>query len=374
MWIDEYAFLIPNNFKTASKANFMLLSQLITTVRRLSLLGLAKNTGKTETLNTILQDAQSIGLRIGVTSIGRDGEVRDIIDRRIIKPRFQLAANSLVATTDLLIIRSGLAFDLIVNTGLRTPLGEIIIASLCESGTVEIAGPSIAADVYIVSNEMIRLGADHVLIDGALDRRTAASTAISDGVIISTGAVLHSNIDMVVKKTQAAVELFRLPVLDNYTVRKLAKSLTSNALITNENDMIPFDYKSSLASTQRELRALLCNHQNLRYLVFNGALCEDFMDNLLTVSGGREIVLVTRDSTRVFLQSRSVGWYRKQGLRIQVLYSNRLQAITVNPVSPLSHQFDSRLLCRLLAEAIPNVNIFNVRDPAYIVYSNQGEV
>ncbi len=84
----------------------MLLSDAVATVRRLAVVGLAKNTGKTVALTTVLRELEAAGHVVGVTSIGNDGETHDAIDARIDKPAIRLAAGSLVATTDLLLRRS----------------------------------------------------------------------------------------------------------------------------------------------------------------------------------------------------------------------------------------------------------------------------
>ena len=69
-----------------------------------------------------------------MTSIGRDGEEHDVIDARIEKPRIVLQAGSLVASTDALVRASGLAHERLAQTGVRTPLGEVVIARLAERG------------------------------------------------------------------------------------------------------------------------------------------------------------------------------------------------------------------------------------------------
>jgi hypothetical protein len=123
------------------------LTELLAGSSRLALVGLAKNTGKTETLAAILAEHAAAGRLIGVTSIGRDGEEHDVIDARIDKPRVRLQAGSLVASTDALLRASAVAHEQLLHTGLRTPLGEVLVARLCAQGTIEVAGPSAAADV-----------------------------------------------------------------------------------------------------------------------------------------------------------------------------------------------------------------------------------
>jgi hypothetical protein len=200
----------------------VLLSELTASVRRLALVGLAKNTGKTETLAALLRELEAEGRLIGVTSVGRDGEERDVIDSRIEKPRVRLGPGSLVATTDGLLSQSGIAHTVLENTGVRTPLGRVLIARMRDRGTIEVAGPSAAEDVRAVSDAMLGHGAEQVLIDGAIDRRAASSPSITDGLLMSTGAVLGAELEEVVALTVDAVEVVRLPPLEDPQVRALA--------------------------------------------------------------------------------------------------------------------------------------------------------
>jgi hypothetical protein len=174
------------------------LSELIAPVQRLALVGLAKNTGKTETLAASLRELATQNTRVGVTSIGRDGEEHDVIDARINKPRIVLQAGSLVASTDALVRASGLAHERLAQTGVRTPLGEVVITKLTEQGAIEVAGPSTAEDLRTVSDAMIGFGAEIVLIDGSIDRRAASSPAVADGLLMATGAVLSEELEAVV--------------------------------------------------------------------------------------------------------------------------------------------------------------------------------
>src|SRR5580692_10998719 len=207
------------------------LAELTAPARRLALVGLAKNTGKTETLAALLRELQTRGRRVGVTSVGRDGEERDVIDIRIEKPRVELWAGSLVATTDALLRAGAIPHEIVSETGVRTPLGRVLIARLLTRGTIEVAGPSAAADVREVADTMLAHGAEQVLIDGAIDRRAASSPAVSDGLVMSTGAALHEEIEQVVARTRDAVELVRLPELAQPHVREVAASNPASVLL-----------------------------------------------------------------------------------------------------------------------------------------------
>ena len=68
----------------------------------------------------------------------------------------------------------------------------------------------------------------------------------------------------------------------------------------------------------------------------------------------------------MFLGEHGVDWYRRQGLTIEVLRPIQLLALTVNPVAPQSHSFDSAQLRALLHERIPDLPTFDVMHPEYL--------
>lgn len=351
----------------------MLLRELTAPSRRLAFAGLAKNTGKTVALTTLLEELAAHGQVVGVTSIGRDGEARDAIDGRIEKPRIHLRAGSLVATTDMLLSASGIPHERVEETSLRTPLGRIAIARLLRDGAVEVAGPTTARDVRAVGETMLALGAERVLIDGALDRRAAAAPAIADGVVVSTGAALNRDVHEVVRHTAEAVELLRLPLLEDRAVRETASAaLPSSALVTARGDALLIADRIVLNGTDAEVTALLRAAPDARHLVVAGALCEPFAEQVLhaiTHRPARDLVLVVADGTHVFLSHRSADWYRRRGLAIVALHAIDLRAITINPVMPHSHRFDGPLLRMLVEDAIPGVPVLDVMDPAYATRS-----
>jgi len=335
------------------------ISELTAGLRRVALVGLAKNTGKTETLAALLRELAQQNIRIGVTSVGRDGEEHDVIDARIDKPRIRLRVGSLVASTGALLRASGLAHERLAQTGVRTPLGEVVIARLSEQGAVEVAGPSAAADVRAVSEEMLGFGAEQVLIDGAIDRRAASSPAISDGLVMATGAVLGEKIEQVVAATTDAVQLVRLPLAGNSAVTSTPDGASKPIVLSR---------RLILSGESAEIAALLAEHHRADTFLVEGALSERFLEGLLAARrerAGRELQIVASDPTSVFISRHGPSWYARQGIAIAVRRTIELCAITVNPVAPQSHRFDSDRLRNLIAAAVPDVPVLDVLDPDY---------
>jgi len=347
------------------------LSDLTASTQRLALVGLAKNTGKTEALAALLRELSAAGRRVGVTSVGRDGEEHDVIDFRIEKPRVLLAADSLVATTDALLSASGLPHELLEQTDVRTPLGRVLIARLRGPGAIEVAGPSTAAQVRAVSDLMLAHGAEQVLIDGAIDRRAASSPDVADGLLMATGAVLSEDIEEVVAQTADAVALVRLAELErdagNGTrLRELAAG--GRALLLDEQlHASELPARFVLASDASAIAALLDAHPGARTLIVPGALPEQFLRELVLAlrRRRRELSVIVADPTHVFLGARGVDWYARQGLTISVLQAIKLLALTVNPVAPQSHHFESGDLRARLRAAIADVPTFDVLHPEY---------
>jgi hypothetical protein len=340
------------------------LTGILAGTRRLALVGLAKNTGKTETLTSILAEHAASGTLVGVTSIGRDGEAHDVIDGRIEKPRLHLIAGSLVATTGELLRSSGLEHERLAQTGVRTPLGEVVLARLSETGAVEVAGPSAAGDIRAVSDAMIGLGAEQVLIDGAIDRRAASSPAVSDGLLMATGAVLGEELEQVVASTVDAVDLVRLP---QATAEPPSNGVGGAG--GSDGESVALERRLVLNGEPAEIATLLQEYPRASTLRVDGALSERFLEGLLAARrerAGRELRIVAGDPTKVFLSRRGPSWYRRQGLAVEVLQRIELKAITVNPVAPQSHSFDSLELRRLIEEAVPDVPVLDVLDCSYL--------
>jgi hypothetical protein len=356
------------------------LGELTGRARRLALVGLAKNTGKTVTLAALLSELERAGRRVGVTSVGRDGEQHDVIDFRIDKPPVRLAAGSLVATTDGLLRASGIPHELLERTGIRTPLGEVLIAGLRGGGAIEVAGPSAAADARRVADAMLAHGAEQVLIDGAIDRRAASSPDVADGLVMATGAILSEDLEAVIARTADAVALVRLATVPRDTpagrrLRELAgpggagAGATSLLVASGGGEPLELPARFALSAQGGEIAALLAERPEADALILAGALPEAFVRDLAVVArrAGRELTVVVSDPTRAFLAERGPEHYARQGVRIQTLAPIDLIAMTVNPVAPQSHGFDSARLRGRLGEAIPELPIFDVMHPSYAV-------
>lgn len=335
--------------------------------RRVTLVGLAKNTGKTEALTTLAAEMAGQGHPPAITSIGRDGEEVDVIRPQIEKPRIHCPAGTLVATTQPLIDRCGAPYEVLAETGLRTPLGTVVISRLGASADVEVAGPSTAAGIRAVAEEMLELGAEHVLIDGSIDRRAASAPGVADAVVLSTGAVLGHEVDEVAERTGRVVELVDLPEVADARTRELAGRIEGDALIGADGEVHPLPTRFALTAEPTEIAALLREYGGeAPTFVIAGIVSERFLDALLPSARRQRLRVIAGDPTRIFLRTRPPHWYAEHRIELEVLRRVALRAITVNPVAPLSHRLSSDGLRSAIFKLGSRVPVFDVRSRTYL--------
>ena len=160
-----------------------LLSELSTRYKTISIVGMAKNAGKTTALNYLIEEAEDESIRLGITSTGRDGETTDLVTNTD-KPRVYLYEDTIVSVPTQLYELAEAGLEILSMSKYRTSIGELLLCRVCESGYVQIAGPVATADTKRMCRQMFGLGVDLILIDGAIDRKSIASPETSDAIIL----------------------------------------------------------------------------------------------------------------------------------------------------------------------------------------------
>jgi len=164
--------------------------------------GTAKNVGKTTTVNALLRVAQDRGIKIGLTSTGRDGEAFDAVDDAP-KPRIFIEAGTLVAAGRALLPHAR-GID-VLDERARSALGPIVFYRANAPQYVEISGAPTAREMRAVIERLHALGGERVLVDGAIDRVAIVATG-NDAVIVATGMSRAPTIEAVAAHTRCLIE------------------------------------------------------------------------------------------------------------------------------------------------------------------------
>ena len=343
-----------------------LLKELSKNYKTISIVGMAKNAGKTTALNFLIEEAVDEGVRLGITSTGRDGETTDLVTETE-KPRVYLYEGTLVSVPRQLYSLAEAGLEIVSMSNYRTALGELLLCEVKSEGYVQIAGPVATADTRRLCEEMFSRGADLVLVDGAIDRKSVAAPESSDAVILSTGAVISRDILKVVKETAHVVGLYNLPELDDYEVKETLLSVMEEnriAVLRRKPTLseVPFEVellelKTGLGSGRFIDEAL---DADAEYVFIPGALTNSMMEEI-SPAKLKTTTFILKDPTKIFIDSVTWRQLLKRGLNIKVLKNIRVCAVTVNPISPAGYSFDSDILQKEIGKALPGIPVIDVR-------------
>ena len=105
--------------------------------KTMSIVGMCKNAGKTTMLNWLLTAGHLRGT-LGLTSIGRDGESTDVVTGTE-KPGIFVREGTLIATAKDMLRLGDVTKEILMTTGIPTPLGEVVIMRARSAGYVQLA-------------------------------------------------------------------------------------------------------------------------------------------------------------------------------------------------------------------------------------------
>ena len=207
-------------------------------------------------------------------------------------------------------------------------------------------------------NRLKKYKVKKILIDGALFRRSLASTSISDGVILSTGASYHNDMEKVVVDTASIVEQFKVDQVSE-NVKKLLSN--TNCIISNENQVTHIN-GSWIHSNPLMLKQYLS--ENSRYLFLTGALTDNIVQALVGIRNQlKKLTIIVNDATHILCSGYQYGLLKKMKIDIKVLYKSHLLFVSYNPTSPYGHKFNNSKFKELLEAniEIPCINVLEDR-------------
>ena len=303
------------------------LIQQLQSVRSMSIVGMCKNAGKTTMLNWLLAHSGR-GRVLGLTSIGRDGESTDVVTGTE-KPSIFVPAGTLIATAKDMLWLGDVTKEILVSTGIPTPLGEVIIMRARSDGYVQLAGPSITTQLKSVSQTFFDLGAEQSIIDGALGRKSLGARQVAEGIVLCTGASYHMRMEKVIADTVSIYRIMNLP-----------KAQT-----------VPAAPEGTLEQCLKEQGEALVT----------GALTDSMVLPLLRAGVLRKNRLVVADPSKVLLSPDTLDKMQLREVRLETAEAARTLCITVNPVSAYGLKFDKDEFRARLQEAV-DVPVINVKE------------
>ena len=174
----------------------------ITQYASLSVVGMAKNVGKTVCLRALLQHyrRQDRASQLAVTSIGVDGESTDALFKNA-KPELDFYPGMIVQTSEQHYLRRRLSAEILDISRETTACGRLVTAKVLTPGKLMLSGYAYTQGLKRYISLAHQEGAATAIIDGALSRMSLASPFVSEAMVLCTGAALSKNMNELVSKT-----------------------------------------------------------------------------------------------------------------------------------------------------------------------------
>ncbi len=281
--------------------------------RTVSIIGLAKGTGKTTVLNALLRQMRTDGGMkvLAVTSAGYDGEACGA--QTTVSPEILISEGTLVATAAGMLSGCDFTAEVLACANTSSPLGDIYIFKAHSAGRAALAGPSSAGRLAALRQQLFDLGAECLLIDGAAGRRSVGASEVSDGIFLCTAPWIDLTQQQSAEKTLTAIKTYSLPVY------------------AGEPDAI----RLSGAVTDRTAAALLREPDKLK-----------------------GVVLAAEDPSKLLLSPTALKDLCRAA-KLTVLRRPELLSVCVNPVSPNGERTNVRdFIAQLAGET--NIPIRNI--------------
>ncbi len=319
---------------------------------RIAVVGMAKNCGKTTTLNRIAASLHEEGTRAGLLSIGIDGEASDVLIGTP-KPPVRVSEGQCVVTADAALTQSSARWEWLDALGIRTPLGEAVVARCLAPGDLVLGGLRHRADVGYAAGVLLEKGCTHVLIDGAYGRISAAAPGTSDAVVVATGAIVADTAQSLADATEVFLRRLQLPQVTDPALHDMATDAEARGVVLIGPGPVELESSSALLGLQRERAAWQDDHDSI---AIPGLVSDGVVDELLAL--GRAGTLVVPDATSLHCSNRH---FRRlvSKWRVEVLRPITVAGVAINPTSITGARIDARQFADLLHESVADLTVFN---------------
>ncbi|MBE6335855.1 MAG: hypothetical protein E7066_04180, partial [Lentimicrobiaceae bacterium] len=308
-----------------------------------------------------------------------DGETTDQVTKTA-KPEIFLREGVYFGTSEKHYLTKLLTSELLEISDENTSLGNIVIGKALTPGKLLLSGPSSTNGLRRWMKEMRKYDIDLTIIDGALSRLSLASPAVSESMILATGAAYSANINTLVQKTAFVVQMINLELTsqENYdTFIDINSGVWAIDEGTGNGERGTGNWEQGTGNGERgtgkevnlvDLKVASSLSINIntdglkkcKTLYVSGALTDNFVNHIRQNKIFNETEIVVRDFTKIFLTPMTYNTFVNGKRKITVLQKSKLIAVCVNPTSPNGIVLDSEKLCKTLSEAI-NLPVYDLK-------------
>ena len=322
--------------------------------KSLSIVGMEKNTGKTECLNYIIRRLRNSGKKVAITSIGIDGESVDQVTNTH-KPEIEIFGGTTFITSEAHYNTRKITSEILNISKQSTPLGRLVTAKAVSVGKLIFSGPSNTMWLKEVIGEMQGIGIDLTIIDGALSRKSLGSPSVTECMILTTGAAVSHDTNELIRKTKFVYNLINLEEFESPINSELLDKEHGIFAVDGQNQVHDLGINSTLLLEQNKDKLF-----EYGSTIFASGIVSDKVLNLLRMQKNiQNTTLIVKDFTKIFVTPESLYSYLSKGGKIKVLLRTKLIAVCVNPTSPSGYVLNSEKISAELSAAL-NIPVYDI--------------
>jgi hypothetical protein len=318
----------------------------------ISIVGNAKNAGKTTVMNSYLDYLTE---PIAITSIGLDGEEIDQVTF-MNKPQIYVKPGYFVATAEDTLKNFTCEYEIIRRTKLSTSIGMVVIVEVKSIGKVLVAGPAKVSDMEILITELKQIPISKIIIDGAFSRHVFAR--LSQATLLVIGANKSRDMNIVVNSAKLLVQKFKLSS-NPYKDICFGEKIT---FIDKEHILREWRYSSIIGKVHDFFNEPF---DGIKAVYFPKALTNSFVEKLIRERNKYKFDIILDSPTSVQINDSLLEKILKLDNKLYVVNPINLVAVFCNPYSPAGYEFNDKDFKKSLSE-VTNFDVVNVlKDGAY---------
>ncbi len=321
----------------------------------LAFVGSGQGTGKTTALQAFL-DAH-LGEPVGVTSVGVDGAALNGASERS-RAVLTVPRGAILATASGCLAHGDITREILADTGIHTPLGEVLIVKAHSGGWTELAGPSVVADLTRVCRLLESHGARRVLVDGAQGRLSLAAPSGGGAAVFTVRPDPARSVESCVADAGR--------VLAQLSLAAAPADISGRYLASESEDrpakllVIDRDAKKTrgFATAGMDRDTADAVRDSTVAIGIRGAVTNEVVDRLLGQKpsarerGWAGLVLVTEDGTRLFLDDRRRERLRAAGIDVRAARPLTVACVAVHPGSVAAGPDAATVFMKTLSAAV----------------------
>lgn len=320
--------------------------------RNIALVGISKNSGKTSLLNAILAEFPSLDWAVMTTGI--DGEEKDLVFKTH-KPQVSLHPGMLFCCDAQSLDAHGSKIQ--VLSALSFSGRKLFLAKALHPLKTKITGPSSVNQQAKLMSQFRALGAQKVLVDGSLDRKSIAMEETIDALILLVGAS-YGSIEQIIAELKRLIMLRDLPQakLTNYQFRRLKR--TDEILILYKTRWQSSKIKS-LIRHEKQLMQLLEREPKALYIP--SALTDSVYEKLGKTLARSDLKIIFRHPECIKL-SRPHLQSLVQSCQVSSLIPFKIKAFALNSTAIGKDAIPADSFRRQIRAAFPNESFFDIME------------